>query len=194
MSTSTLSDEVRARQKELFDRGYTQVEKFDKRQGDFNRLVDLANKKYGADHKYMQHHFIVVPETVISHAMSFVRTMHEGLEVTQRVDTPIAVNGLWCPEWMLAIVAYERDWRRDANRGIAQAYDHDEIVDVLHKGLLGDMETVDAFMCLKELAIEGKRAAMGWVIPSQNPCGEILAGYMTLNETRCMLGLPELPE
>lgn len=181
MSTSIFA-EVEAKQKELFDRGYTQVSRLDKRQGDFNRLVDLANKRFGAYHQHMAHYFIEVPGTVVSHDMRF--------ENLRRIDTPCAVKGWWCPEWMLAIVAYERDWRRDANRGIAQAYDHDEIVEVLHKGLCGDLDTVDAFMCLKELAIEAKREATGH---SQRLGFEINGQYFTLNEIRNANGLPELP-
>lgn len=144
--TTELEAEVAANCKAMSDRGYTKVSRLDHHQGDFNRMIALANRRFGANHRYMHHHFVEVARTDLTWARFLGHDENKLLTCT----------GYWCPTWMLTLVDYERQWRKDARAGRADAADHDEIIEVLHKGLCGDHDTVDAFLCLKELANEGR--------------------------------------
>lgn len=122
----------------LIAEGYTQVnENADRRVQALRRLLRLKRKRFGGEDSPI---VFSAPASQLS------------WDVKQ--NKRVAVSGLWTPTWMITLAEHALFWRDEALVGQAVASDHDDIVEVLYKGLEGDMEAVWSYIGLQELARE----------------------------------------
>jgi hypothetical protein len=176
----------------------------------FNRLLGFIEREHGVKHPEWRDQRHKVPDTEMGSEMRWV----DG----RRVDTPCLMPGYWMASWIIKLVEYERQWRRECDKGTATAEEHGDIVQALHEGLSGNLDQVEAFFGLKELATDYKYEHGLYVAPApfvpaigfahdentgfyRSGAGQVsicvngtTGMFMTLDEVRAANGLPPLEE
>lgn len=166
-----LTRQVQSNCQAMCDEGWSQLSgAADRRISDFYRLVSYVELKY---------------QTVYD--MEFIKSFVRKQPDTEVTSHPtngqmFLVHGTWIPTWVMRLITYERKWRAQVNRTSDK---HDDIVQALHSGLEGDMDQVDAFLCLKELESEYSE-------PEPSLMGTFHA-YSTVDEIRQLMGVEPLP-
>lgn len=166
----TLKHQVEENQAKMQAEGYTQVNGADRRLQIIEKMAILANKRFNAKHDVLWN-LVSVEDTQMSWDFN--------------KNAAIPVRGLWCPTWLLTLAECHVKWHDDARSGRAKPSDYDDLVETLHKGLAGDMESVWSFIGLLELA----REATSFFKPSPK-----VQTYSSLNELRELAGLDPLED
>ena len=146
--------DVKAVQEELEANGYTCVDHLRvEDHSRFRRLMTMANRRFNTPE---------IPD-VLDHYFDYVPNSDMSAEICRHPSFPaedchlyFAYDIQWFPTWIHRILTLEKKWRDSARGplGRAKPEDHDELVSVLHKGVQGDLDTVDAFFCLHEMATD----------------------------------------